>query len=619
MLSLGALPAAANAAHLALGGGTLFPARALVLSGVTAGALTPANVHITENGRRVAADSIESLSNGRRGDLGVVLVIDRSPSMSGAPSDDALQAARVLAAERPANQELGIVTFDSTATVNLPLTTDGTEIDQALQLLPPIGPGTHILPALSLAIHQLAAAKVTAGAVILLSDGADREPTTLLNPEAVAAQARAAHVQIFTVGLRDAYYTPSSMQQLAQIGGGQFTEALTGSALKRVFTRIQAGLAASWLIRYRSTEPLGQRIAVAVRVDGVPGVFNLTYASPAPPAVTQTTTPRHHAQPFWDSTLAVALVVGICALLLCIGVWVVLHQRSGPGPVSERVSGFISSPGEQDSPGAVPSLGAVAARSARATFSRRSWWPAFVEALDIAMIEATPEKVIGYTALGAATLAILLVLALGSVVWALVPVLGAPFALRAYVQMQVRRQRSRFSDLLPSHLEEVAASIRAGRSVIEALNIVMEGAEEPVHREFQRALADENLGRPLDETLRVVADRMTSESVDQVAVVAAMHRRTGSSVSEALDRVAEGARERADLQRELRALTAQGRLARWCLTFLPPIILVLMQLISPRYVRPLLHTVGGLVAMGVATVMVIAGSLVMKRIVDIEV
>jgi tight adherence protein B len=112
---------------------------------------------------------------------------------------------------------------------------------------------------------------------------------------------------------------------------------------------------------------------------------------------------------------------------------------------------------------------------------------------------------------------------------------------------------------------------------------------------------------------------MESESIEQVAVVAAMHRRTGSSVSEALDRVAEGARERADLQRELRTLTAQGRLARWILTFLPPVILLIMQIISPHYVRPLLHTTAGIVALLIASGMVVLGSLVMKRIVNIEV
>jgi tight adherence protein B len=235
------------------------------------------------------------------------------------------------------------------------------------------------------------------------------------------------------------------------------------------------------------------------------------------------------------------------------------------------------------------------------------------------MIRHPPEKLILYTALGAGLGAALAWLALGSVLPGLIVLLAAPLGLRAYVQLRVRRQRTRFSELLPAQLEEIAVSIRSGRSLIEAMNVVTEGAEDPMRREFERALRDESLGRPLDATLRVIGDRMTSTGVEQVAVVAAMHRATGSGVAEALDRVAEGARERADLQRELRALTAQGRLARWMLTFLPPVILLAMEIISPQYVRPLLHTAGGIVALLVATVMVIAGSLVMKRIVNVEV
>lgn len=616
-LAVGCAPAVASAAQLALGGATQFPARTLVLSGVKRTSLARTSVHITENGQPVAADNVEPASAGRRGELGVILVIDRSPSMAGAPSQAALQAAHALAAERLPNQELGIVSFDATPTITLPLTANSGTITQALTGLQPIGSGTRILPALSLAIHELWAAKVKAGSVILLSDGADREPVNALTPESVAAQARAAHVQIFTVGLRDQYYTPASMQQLAQIGGGQFTEAPTASALKRIFSRIETGLVASWLISYRSTQPLGHRVLVHLRVDGVPGVLTVSYLSPPAPVGALAPVKPRGAQPFWESTLALDVIVGLCGLLLFLGLWLVLRRR-GPGSVTQRVDGFVSSSRhEKHEPG--PSIATAAAQRTRDTFSKRAWWPAFAESLDIAMIAAPPEKVILYTAAGALMLAALLWLAVGSVVPGLLALLLAPLGLRAYIQARVRRQRNRFSELLPSHLEEIAAAIRAGRSLVEALTAVNQGAEEPLQREFSRALADENLGRPLDDTLQVVSARMGSESVDQLAVVAAMHRSTGSSVSEALDRVAEGARGRADLKRELSALTAQGRLARWILTFLPPVILLIMQVISPHYVRPLLHTTAGVVSLGVAATLVVAGSLVMKRIVDIEV
>jgi tight adherence protein B len=593
--------------------------RTLVVSGLGDAGLTPGSVHITENGQSVAADEVESLSNGARGDLGVELVIDRSPSMTGAPSQDALQAARSLAAHRSGNQDLGIVTFDSAAAVDLPLTADPGAITHALQQLPPIGPGTHILPALSLAIRQLAASRVAAGAVILLSDGADRESMQQLTAASVAAQARAAHIQIFTVGLRDKYYTPASMRQLAQIGGGEFTESIGGAQLRQIFAGIESKLTSSWLVRYRSTQPPGRRVSVVVRIDGVPNPFTLTYVTaPAPRAAARTTTAVvGHSHSFWASHLVLELAAALCAALLIIPIVLLLHQRSAPRSVSERVIGFVSDPAPEQS--SLPSLADAAARRTRATFSGSSWWPAFAESVDIGMIPHTPERVILYTAAGACITALAMFLLVGSLLAALLPLVVAPFALRTYVQVRVKRQRSRFSDLLPAHLEEVAVSIRAGRSLVDALNLVAGDADEPVHREFERALRDENLGRTLEDTLQVIAARMTSESIEQVAVVAAMHRRTGSSVSEALDRVAEGARERADIQRELRTLTAQGRLARWILTFMPPVILVAMGLISPRYVQPLLHTAGGIACLGISAVMVIAGSLVMKRIVNIEV
>ena len=618
-LALGASSAGAEGTQVVLGRASSGPARTLVVSGLGPRTLTTSSIHITENGQPVSADSVESLGGGAGGDLGVVLVIDRSPSMTGAPSRDALRAARSLATNRSGNQQLGIITFDSSAAVDLPLTADPAAIAQSLQRLPPIGPGTHILPALSLAIRQLAASKVAARALILLSDGADREPMQQLTPASVAAEARAAHVQIFTVGLRDKYYTPASMRQLARIGGGVFTESIGGSQLQEIFTRIQSRLVSSWLVRYRSTQPPSRRTSVVVWVDGVPRVYHLSYVSPAAPRrAARSRQAARPGQPLWDSNLFLVLLAAICAGLLVVPIWLLLSHRSAPPSARTRVSGFVSSPVEKNKTPA-PSLTDAAAMRTKTTFSKSSWWPGFVEAVDIAMIEQAPEKLILYVGAGTFLLAALVWLLTGSLLAGLIPLVGAPFALRAYVQARLRRQRTRFSDLLPSHLEEVAVSIRAGRGFVEALNVVADGAEEPVHREFERALRDENLGRPLEDTLRIVSERMTSISVEQAALVAAMHRRTGSSVSEALDRVAEGARERADLMGEMRALTAQGRLARWVLTFLPPVILLIMLIISPNYVDPLLHTTGGIVSLCIATVMVIAGSLVMKRIVNIEV
>src|SRR4029077_9075358 len=100
--------------------------------------------------------------------------IDAGPSMKGAPLAQAMAAARALAAQRTGMQELGVVTFDRNATVTLPLTSDPQAIARALAHAPPVGHGALIYNAMTVAVGQLATAKIAAGAVILLSDGASR-------------------------------------------------------------------------------------------------------------------------------------------------------------------------------------------------------------------------------------------------------------------------------------------------------------------------------------------------------------------------------------------------------------------------------------------------------------
>jgi tight adherence protein B len=122
----------------------------------------------------------------------------------------------------------------------------------------------------------------------------------------------------------------------------------------------------------------------------------------------------------------------------------------------------------------------------------------------------------------------------------------------------------------------------------------------------------------LEESLEAVSLRMHATDMDQVALIAGLNQRSGSNVAEALDRVAEGARERADLRREIRALTAQGKMSSWILTALPPVMLLAISLVSPSYAHPLFHSTGGIVLLVIGAGMVLAGWKVMKKISTIK-
>jgi tight adherence protein B len=147
----------------------------------------------------------------------------------------------------------------------------------------------------------------------------------------------------------------------------------------------------------------------------------------------------------------------------------------------------------------------------------------------------------------------------------------------------------------------------------------MQDAPEPTKREFERVLADERLGLPIEDALEGAARRMASRDLEQVILVARLQRETGGNTAEVLDKVADTARERSELRRLVQTLTAQGRMSRWIITALPVSLLVLVSVLNPGYTEPLFETGGGRLALAIGAVLLVTGSLTIKRIVTIKV
>jgi len=102
-------------------------------------------------------------------------------------------------------------------------------------------------------------------------------------------------------------------------------------------------------------------------------------------------------------------------------------------------------------------------------------------------------------------------------------------------------------------------------------------------------------------------------------LVAALQRESGGNTAEVLDRVTDTIRERFELRRMVKTLTAQGRMSRWVLTFLPLFLFCAITVINPSYMHIMYATTGGRVVLVLAGISVICGSLVIKRIVNIKV
>jgi tight adherence protein B len=607
--------AAAATLELAPAGKPRSPNRAYALTLPSARSVGAGQVTVRENGHRVAgATALPGTATGAHA-LGVVLVIDASDSMAGDPIAQATAAARTLAEHRNAQQSIGIVAFNHKAVTVLTPTANQAKIDAALAQPPELARGTRIYDAVRAGVELLQQSGISGGSLVVLSDGSDTGSRSSVDQ--AAASARATGVRVYTVGLRSTAFDPGPLQQLAGSGHGSYSEASSGEQLAEIYGRLGQELANQYLVRYRSSAAPNKQVHVAISIHGVPGVATANYTTPALNLPAAPPFRRSLEESFWRSSAALIAVTALAALLIAIALATLIQPRNRTRELRRRVEPFSSGP----SPSAMPTLTAVADRLVVRTeesLQKTSWWPQVRQEIEVARVPLPPGQVAALTLIGMIFAAYVLTVVVGSIFGAVIA-LATPFVVIGVIRVLLKRVRHEFADQLADHLQVVASAMRAGHSFVGALTVGNEDAPQPTRREFDRAIADERLGVPIEDALDMVSDRMNNPDLVHAALVAKLQRETGANAAEVLDRVATTIRERQELRRHIRAITAQQRIARWVLTALPIALLGVLVLVSPGYVDPLFEEPGGRIMLIAGALGIITGGLVMKKMVDIEV
>ena len=589
--------------------GSEFPARTFALSLPDNRTLRAGDVRVTESGASVADLSLKPACKASRRAFGVVLVLDTSLTMRGKPLRAAQAAEQSFAAQRCPNEQLGAINFNRTPTIVLPLTTDASKISAALATAPTVSFGTHIFDAVAQAEAMLKDAHISSGSIVLLSDGADRpgDTTTL---EQVARVARKSHLRLYAIGLDDSVYKPGTLRAIAEAGNGEYVQA-KANALAPLFAQLGRVLSNEYLLSYRSLLGPGVRANVNVDVRTV-GTATAVYGTPRLARGTPGGTGTSIGAGILTSPVTMVILALLIAAMFAIFIIVLLQPRRTRLP--GRISEFVSIPELQRDRRATTAVPLAVGESA----VRKDWWTRLREALEIARISVDPEVLIVGTGIATVLVFVLIFAATGSAWWALLALL-VPYLVRESVIRALKKQRSRFAEQLPDALQVIASALRAGHSLAGSLAVVVESASDPMRSELQRVVADEQLGIPIQRSLAVVAERMASSDVEQLALVAELQRQAGGDTAEVVDRVAETVRERFDLKRLVETLTTQGRMSRWIVSALPIVILLVLQFENPHYFQPLIASTSGRVIVGVAAVWAVIGSLIIKRIVEIEV
>jgi len=195
-------------------------------------------------------------------------------------------------------------------------------------------------------------------------------------------------------------------------------------------------------------------------------------------------------------------------------------------------------------------------------------------------------------------------------------VLGAfiPFI---YVRYKKNSRLKKFEEQFPEAIDLIGRALRAGHAFTTGLTMVAEEIEKPVGEEFKLLYDRQNFGMPLPEALKLFAERIPLIDARFFVTAVLTQRETGGNLGEVLDNLASVIRDRFRVKRQVRVLTAHGRITGWILAGMPPALAAAMLIISPDHMHMLINDPLGVKMIVGALTLQIMGTLIIRKLVDI--
>jgi tight adherence protein B len=615
IVCLPAAPAAgdASAVHIRRVDASDFRTVALTVS--VDGSVDPADLNVTENGQPVSLLDIRPLSDtGQR--IDVVLAIDTSDSVRGAPLGAAVDAAQGFLEALPPDIGVGVVTFADRPTVVLPVTADRSAARQAIDSIGATSHGTALYDAVAASVNMFSGD--AQHNVVLLTDGADVGSRGTLN-DAVAS-AKRSDVLVWTIGLGGK--TESTvLETLATATGGTHVPAVAQADLPSIYRSIAGELSSQYVLVYRSRSAGGAQATVDVSA-GLASDRSILLM----PRVTNPVAPvPAESEPFLRGTtgLVVALALSFlaAAALLSLLLGGIARKRR-----DRELARRMSSPKPVD-PTAPPrpdqGIGTWVPDSVANVAGKVAEVGGFKESLEgrleRAGVPMSPGEYVSITAAAAILGGLVGMLVFHSVVFILLFAAVGSIVPLIWLGRRAASRVNKLHDQLPDVLMMLASSLRAGYSFLQALDAVAKEIGDPSAPEFARLVTEIRLGRPAEDALNALAERVGTEEFKWAMLAVNVQREVGGNLAEILDTLAETVREREAVRRQVKVLSAEGRLSIKIMIAIPPLLTLYITKVNPEYMRLLWTTRVGWVMLGSAIFLMLLGIVIARKVVKIDV
>jgi tight adherence protein B len=519
--------------------------------------------------------------------LEVILAIDTSGSMRPA-LDAAKDAANEFVSSMPADVRIGVESFADAVTVLSPPTLDRALLRAQIDSI--VAGGDTALYDVVVAASRHFDPNAEHKVLVVLSDGKDEGSLATLDDAVDAVQG--VHVEAISLTTAE-----TDIDSLAALG--QVTPADDAAGVSAAFARV-TGLIVDVI------QPVATPASAAPATSlAAPATSLAPVISAATPDTTAAPGVAVRATGSDGSTSTVALWLGAAAIfcgLLVLCVLLIPNER-----VTNARLGI-------DTPRTVSDMGVRTVSAVEQALERHGKRADLATTLAVADISAKPAEFVATVGIVALVAGLVGLLAGGPLVGVAVAVVVC-LSVRAYVRRTKEKRQAAFADQLPDVLQLVTTALRSGFGLTQALESVAEEAEEPARSEFAHALVESRLGRDLSDAMRAMAQRMGSADLEWVVSAIDINRDTGGNLSEILHTVGVTIRERGRMAREVRTLTAEGRLSARILIAFPLLMALWQWRVNPDSFELLLHG-GGLVALVVAGILMAVGIVWVHKIVD---
>ncbi len=526
-------------------------------------------------------------------ELSVVLVIDTSASMTGAAMQAAKDAASTFVRTMPASVPVAIVGFGTTPTVHSKFTTDRTKTTKALASLQSKGHTTlydAILRAAALFKEQSKTPN-TRQRMVVLTDGGDTRSAATIGQ--VTEVLRNSGITLSAVALTTRESDQAALSLLASSSDGTVVSATDPAALNGVFGDIASSVLNQWELNWSSQGSGATDLHIDLGADGktyrnatsvgFPTQLAAQTIGPGIPTADgstgsnlRTVSSGKAKSSSGQGLLIVGITSGFAAL------WWASLLLLWPRAAKRRLASEYGETSQQELRASTKKLLAFTDRFLEQQ-SQRQRLQSLLERAGMRTDPATAAVVVGIVGI----LAFVVGLAFTGFLVALALSLIAVALLYLGVLSKANKRSEAFQEQLETTLQIMSNSLKAGYGISQGIDTVAQESESPTSDEFRRIVRETRLGMDQIEALRSCADRVNCEDLRWITDAIAVNREVGGNLTELFAGVSDTLRARNRLARQVRALSAEGRMSARILIALPFVVMAWMSVTNRTYIGEL--------------------------------